>query len=207
MGRSVLHPVGGCGHGCGGRVVRVGGVGLHRPSACLVALTLAGCASIAGVSRSAADLPVFLQVDDGFYRGGQPTPDGLRRLAGMGVKTVICLRRPSAAMERERRLAEQLGMRWVNIPMWYLWRPSDAQVRQFLAIAADPASRPVFVHCRQGRNRSGIMTALYRVAYQRWLPEEAYAEGRRLGLVSWNPMARQLLLREAARKLRAPLPR
>ena len=171
-------------------------------AAFVAAFILAGCASIAGSPQRAADLPAFLQVDEGLYRGGQPTPDGFQQLAGMGVKTVICLRRPSPSMERERRLVEQLGMRWVSIPMWYFWRPSNAQVRQFLALATDPASRPVFVHCRQGRNRAGIMVALYRVTHQGWLPEEAYAEGRRLGLVWWNPMTRHLLLREASRQFR-----
>lgn len=37
----------------------------------------------------------------------------------MGVRTVISLLQPSAAMETERRLVEQLNMRWVNLPMWF----------------------------------------------------------------------------------------
>ncbi len=77
----------------------------------------------------------------------------------MGVKAIIGLRQPSGAMEEEHRLVEQLGMRWVNIPMWFWWRPSDRQVHQFLSIVRNPANRPVFVHCRQGWNRVGIMTA------------------------------------------------
>ncbi len=159
-------------------------------------LAASGCAGWGHGRRAADDLPAFRQVDDGLYRGGQPTPDGIRRLAGMGVKTIVCLRHPSATIARERRLVGSLGMRWVNLPMWFWWRPSEEQVRQFLAITSDPSSRPVFVHCQQGRNRAGILVAVYRVVQQHWTPEEAYAEARRYGLVWWNPMSRHLLFRE-----------
>ncbi len=145
----------------------------------------AGCATLHLGSRATAlDLPAFVQVDEGYFRGGQPTMRGLEQLSQRGVKTVISLRHYSKQMEDERRLAEQLGMRWVNIPMWSWWRPSDPQVHEFLAIVNDPANRPVFVHCRQGRNRVGVMTAVYRVVHTGWTPQQAYAEGRRLGMVS-----------------------
>ena len=118
----------------------------------------------------------------------------------MQVKTIINLRHRTRKMDAERQLAEQLGMRWVNIPMRFWWRPSDAQVRQFLSIVRDPTSRPVFVHCRQGRNRVGILTAVYRVVEQGWSPQEAYWEGRQLGMVPWNPLTRYLLFHETARE-------
>lgn len=165
----------------------------------IVALVcVAGCAT-AATPQSTRDLPMFSQVDEGFYRGGQPSRAGLEQLSRMGIKTIICLRQPSKAVDEERQLAEQLGMRWVNIPMWFWWRPSDAQVRQFLAIAADPAQRPVFVHCRQGWNRAGVMAAIYRIAYQGWEPRRAYTEARQFGLVPWNLFSRHLLLRKTQR--------
>lgn len=151
------------------------------------------------VPRSADGLPVFYQVDEGLYRGAQPSPEGIERLARMGIRTVISLRQPSRAMVEERRQVERLGMRWVHIPMWFWWSPSDRQVRQFLSVATDPASRPVFVHCRQGRNRAGVMCAVYRVAYQGWDPQHAYAEGRRLGLVPWNLLSRYVLFHAVPR--------
>jgi hypothetical protein len=67
-----------------------------------------------------------------------------------------------------------------------------------LALATDPAHRPVFVHCRQGRNRAGIMTAIYRVAYHGWTPQRAYAEGRAYGLVPWNALTHWILIRRAS---------
>jgi len=159
-----------------------------------------GCAISAFSTVGSHDLPAFSQVDEGLYRGGQPSPDGLRQVQRMGMKTVISLRQPSKAMEEERRLVEQLGMRWINIPMWYWWRPSDQQVHQFLSIAGDPAQRPVFIHCRQGWNRAGIMTAIYRVARQGWEPRRAYVEARQLGLVPWNVLSRYVVFYETLRE-------
>lgn len=164
------------------------------------ATTQAGSHSVRALGSVPQDLPVFAQVDEGFYRGGQPTPAGIRHLAQMGVRTIISLRQPGArGLQEERQLAEQFGMRWVNIPMWCWWRPSHAQVEDFLAVVTDPVSRPVYVHCRQGVHRTGIMVALYRVASQGWTPARAYAEARHHGLIGWNLASRPLLIREAWR--------
>lgn len=162
----------------------------------LAALCWSGCASVPMPALGTRDLPALIQVDEGLYRGGQPTTAGIRQLAAMGIKTVVCLRHPGRVTREERRLTEGLGMRWVQLPMWIWWRPSDPQIREFLDVAASPTDRPVFVHCRQGWNRSGIMVAIYRIAYQGWAPREAYLEARRHGLVAWNPFTRRLLFRE-----------
>lgn len=164
------------------------------------ALLVQGCATVALPVQRTSDLPAFCQVDEGLYRGGQPSQAGLEQLRHMGVKTIISLRQPSRAMEGERRLVEQLRMQWVNIPMWFWWRPSDRQVHQFLELVTDPTSRPVFVHCRQGWNRVGVMVAIYRVAYQGWTPQRAYREARQRGLVWWNVLTRYVLFRETLRE-------
>ncbi len=170
----------------------------------LAALILlgSGCATTSASRIDASDeLPHFVQVDEGYSRGGQPTEEGVRKLARMGVKTIINLRHRTNGMQWEQHLCEELGMRWVNIPMYYFWRPSDRQVKEFLALVNDPANRPVFVHCRKGRNRAGIMTAMYRMARHRWSPQDAYAEGLGLGMARWNPMTRYWLFRKAPREL------
>lgn len=174
-------------------IVHAGGLG----SALVL---LQGCATVPPMASHSRDLPMFYQVDEGLYRGGQPSDDGLRQLQRKGIKTVISLRQPSKAREQERRLVEQLGMRWVSIPMWFWWRPSDRQVQQFLEVAADPAQRPVFVHCQQGWNRSGILVAIYRMVAQGWPARRAYAEARQLGLVPWNLASRYLLFYEVPRE-------
>ena len=78
------------------------------------------------------------------------------------------------------------------------WRPSDKQVVTFLqAVQMHP---PVFIHCRRGEDRTGVMTAIYRVAKQGWQPERAYAEARLLGLSGLNPFMRDVILRETTQE-------
>ena len=139
----------------------------------------------------------FFQVDDGFYRGGQPTDEGFRELKAMGVKTIVNLRAEGrAARQHERKLVESLGMRWVSLPMRMYWRPSRTQVKAFLEVALDPDQQPVFVHCRQGEDRTGSLAAIYRIVKQGWTPQAAYDEALALGLAPWNPFMRRLILHD-----------
>ncbi|HEX6283305.1 MAG TPA: tyrosine-protein phosphatase, partial [Pyrinomonadaceae bacterium] len=57
----------------------------------------------------------FGQMDDRFYRGGQPKEEDYKRLAAIGIKTIIDLR--NDPKEYEKREAEALGLRYINIPM------------------------------------------------------------------------------------------
>lgn len=158
-----------------------------------------GCASThQGHHASANPLTHFYQVDPSLYRGAQPTPEGFRRLADMGIKTIVSLRAQGKTHRaEERQLVESLGMRWVSLPMRSYWRPTDPQVRAFLELVSDPHRQPVFVHCQKGEDRTGSLVAAYRIARQGWIPQRAYAEALALGLAAWNPFMRSLILYDA----------
>lgn len=42
--------------------------------------------------------------------------------------------------------------------------PTSENVRQFLALATDPANQPAIVHCREGVRRTGMMVSAYRIS-------------------------------------------
>ena len=69
--------------------------------------------------------------------------------------------RPARRFEDEWPSARAKGIGLVRIPVTLGGWPSGSQVRQFLAVAADPASQPVIVHCAQGVRRTGMMVAAY----------------------------------------------
>ena len=163
-------------------------------------LLLSGCATVSP-HTSSEPFPHFLQVDEQLYRGGQPTDEGFRRLADLGMRTVISLRAEGREQRaHERALVESLGMQWVSFPMSMYWRPSAEQIKGFLEVMRDPASQPVFVHCRKGEDRTGTLVAIYRIVQDGWSPERAYAEARTLGLAGWNPFMREVILREATQE-------
>ena len=136
------------------------------------------------VGTSTASLPIdefpglsnFARVDDGLYRGAQPTSAGMEVLQSLGVKTIVNLR----SMHSDRDEMKGLGFRYAHIHC-RAWDPEEEDVVRFLAIATDPANRPVFVHCQHGADRTGMMIAAYRVMVQGWSANDAAAELPRFG--------------------------
>jgi protein tyrosine/serine phosphatase len=121
----------------------------------------------------------FGKVNERFYRGSLPKQPDYNALAALGVKTVISLRhRPD---ERVRQSAELAGMRYINLPMNVRRYPPADLAPRFLALVNDPQSWPVYVYCHGGRHRTGVMTAIYRMAVEGWDVQRAYAEMRRYG--------------------------
>jgi protein tyrosine phosphatase (PTP) superfamily phosphohydrolase (DUF442 family) len=115
-------------------------------------------------------LPNLHKVSDGLYRGAEPTAEGIGRLAGLGIKTIIDLRSPDASDD-----VRGTNITYVHIPAT-AWMPEDRDVVEFLRIVMDEGRQPVFVHCQRGADRTGMMSAIYRVALQGWSKDEAVAE-------------------------------
>lgn len=125
-------------------------------------------------------VPDFGEVTPTLYRGAQPTKEGFRNLAKMGINIVVDLR---GSRESERQLVTQLGMQYVAIP-WRCFHPKDAPFAQFLTLVRENPGKKVFVHCRVGDDRTGMDIAAYRMAEQGWTPEEARKEMEAYG-VTW----------------------
>jgi protein tyrosine/serine phosphatase len=116
----------------------------------------------------------FGRINENYYRGAQPKKNDYAELAALGVKTVVDLQREGVA--DEPTIVESLGMRFYRIGLSSRSKPSPEDVARFLAIVNDPANQPVFVHCHVGRHRTGVMTAIYRLAHDGWTADRAYAE-------------------------------
>ena len=116
-------------------------------------------------------------INENFFRGAQPKDSDYKDLATMGVKTIIDLR--DDAERNEQRFVEDAGMKYVNIPMKDDARPADQKVQEFLKIVNDPANLPIYVHCKGGRHRTGLVTAVYRMEKDGWDVNQAYSEMKR----------------------------
>jgi tyrosine-protein phosphatase SIW14 len=153
-------------------------------AALFVALSLASPAAAQtanrGTSSSVVDVSKtridnFGVVNSNYYRGAQPKGRDYADLASLGVKTLIDLTSDDADAS-EKAMAENAGMRYVQIPMTTHEPPTSAQLAEFLRIVNDPASQPVYVHCVGGRHRTGIMTAAYRMTRDGWTADQAFSE-------------------------------
>ncbi|MGO8670122.1 MAG: fused DSP-PTPase phosphatase/NAD kinase-like protein [Capsulimonadaceae bacterium] len=121
-------------------------------------------------------LPNFHTVDPGVYRGGAPTPAGLKQLKAMGVKTVVDLRISPKQVRLEAAAVRALGMTPVNLPMGGD-PPTGREVATIMSLLnqAGPQN-PVFVHCQHGADRTGCMLGIYRIRHDHWSYSRAYSE-------------------------------
>ena len=112
-----------------------------------------------------------------FFRGNQPTEQGIVSMKRRGVKTVINLR--ADFDPREERWVRAAGMDYLLIKTTCNdIQPLEiatfmGQMRQF---QRDPDRWPVFVHCRYGCDRTGLYVAVWRIAEEGWSREEAIDE-------------------------------
>jgi protein tyrosine phosphatase (PTP) superfamily phosphohydrolase (DUF442 family) len=116
-------------------------------------------------------LPNFNKVSDNLYRGAQPTADGMKELAKLGVKTVVNLR----SFHSDEDILKGTGLAYEPIPM-KAWHAEDEDIVRFLAIVTNTNKLPVFVHCQHGADRTGTMNAIYRMVIQGWTKEQAIKE-------------------------------
>ncbi len=123
-------------------------------------------------------LPNLGRVHEKLFRGGQPDEDdeGYRMLKELGIEIVVNLRNEEDKIAEERAQVEALGMRYVSIPWSGFQKPDNAQVAEFLQLLRTNHDKKIFVHCRRGAERTGVMLAAYRITAQGWTPEQALEE-------------------------------
>ena len=150
----------------------------------------------------------FYKVDEHVYRGAQPTDEGFKYLAKIGVKTIIDLRGAGEGRRNEESVVTAAGMKYINIPMTGLTPPSEAEITRILGMLEDATTGPVFVHCQRGADRTGAVIASYRIEHDGWDNARALKEAMANGM-SFFQIPRQSYIRnfqprnlDAKRRLR-----
>jgi tyrosine-protein phosphatase SIW14 len=157
-----------------------------------------------GVKLHLAGIHNAGKINDVLFRGAQPKDGGLTELKKLGVTTIVDLRgEDRETFEWERGESETLGMRFVHIPVSGWAPPSDEQVAQFLSLFHGSPKQKIFVHCRFGDDRTGVFVATYRMAIDKWTPEQAMNEMYFFGFNGfWHPSMKKFI-REFPEHLRS----
>jgi protein tyrosine/serine phosphatase len=138
-------------------------------------------APVPDVARPAAWAPVVTipgvpnlhRVTDTYYRSAQPEADGFKAIAkDPGIKTVVSLR----AFHNDQSLLVGTGITLIRVPIFTWHIETEDVVRALAAIRQSEAKGPVLLHCQHGADRTGLITALYRVLYQGWTKDAALDE-------------------------------
>ena len=118
------------------------------------------------------------------WRGARPDKDGAAWLVQRGVRTIVNL---ELILDDKRAFGDATVEDANNYELGYFrvhdWEPlrilapsiADDHVAHFLAIVSQQP-KPVYVHCRYGENRTGVMVAAYRVLIEGVRNEEAIEE-------------------------------
>src|SRR5579864_5661692 len=123
-----------------------------------------------------AGVPNVGEVTPKLYRGGQPTEVGFQNLRKMGIKIVV----DTHLKRGEEEVVTSFGMKYISIP-WHCPWPKDSVFDKFLQVIRDNPDAKIFVHCRLGNDRTGMMIASYRMADQGWDADEAMREMQDFG--------------------------
>jgi hypothetical protein len=132
------------------------------------------------------------------YRSGQMTAEGFTEaVARYGIRTIINLQDeypdPDIRLTfldgrtiKESALCKKLHVHYVHlapdlIPRREVPKHRPCAIDQFLELLDKPSTYPVLLHCKAGLHRTGVMTAVYRMEYQKWTPAQAHHELRANG--------------------------
>ena len=131
-----------------------------------------------------ATLPLFHRLNASYVRGAQPVRGGIGILTRLGIKTIVDLRSNYDHTDEIGEAAQRAGIGYYWLPTSVWDPPTDAEANRFISLVSDTSKGPFFVFCADGLNRTGEMSALYRVAVEKWTVEQALKEVDELG---FNP--------------------
>lgn len=117
------------------------------------------------------DMNLF-RITPTFYRSEQFTKKEVPELQKLGIRTAVSLRNFHSD---DDELAGS-DIKAVRVPT-NTWAIGDKHVIAALAeIRRAEAAGPVVLHCQHGADRTGLVTAMYRIVYQGWTRDEALDE-------------------------------
>lgn len=123
------------------------------------------------------------QMSPTLYRSALPGSADLPELQRLQVKTVV-----SFIKDDDREWIGQQNIEAVSFPT-HADRVDDADVLKVLRILQSAEqSGPVLMHCKHGRDRTGLFAAMYRTVIQGWSKEDALKEMTQGGYGSEDDM-------------------
>ena len=132
--------------------------------------------SYATINPPSIPIQRFIEVTPDIFRGAHPSDQGLKILAEEGLKSDIDLENISNVVSAEQGFTSSDGLLFLGQPMSGHLSPDNQEVDHILALLNDSSNYPVFIHCKYGEDRTGLIVGLYRVFTQNWTASDAYKE-------------------------------
>lgn len=122
----------------------------------------------------------FIKINNALYRGGAPTPEDVRELSkNYGIKKIVSLDKDAG--KRIDRICKLLNITHITIPidmthLGPLFELVNLDLHNLLIEGG-----PTFVHCQEGKDRTGMVCAMYKCKYLNWSCDRALTEAKKLG--------------------------
>ncbi len=121
----------------------------------------------------------FRKITDDLYRGSAPTVKDVVKLHKLfGIKKIISLDEESG--NKIKRICQLLGIEQVNLPL-------DGTKNSLIRLLSNDIKKllmdggPTFIHCKEGKDRTGFLAALFKCKYMGVSLQDALTEARSLG--------------------------
>lgn len=119
------------------------------------------------------------KVADGLFRGSAPSPKDILWLKEiLGIKKVVSLDKETG--DRIDRACKMLGINhvkaYIDGSRNSLYNVLNQDLKKLLLDGG-----PTYVHCHEGKDRTGLIVALFKCKYMGMNPEDAITEAKSLG--------------------------
>jgi protein tyrosine/serine phosphatase len=115
--------------------------------------------------------PNLHRISEFLYRSEQPTALGMKNLEKLGIRTVINLR----AFNDDEDEVRGTSLRTERLKI-LTWRVDEKHVIEVMRILHKKENGPFLIHCQHGADRTGLMSAMYRILEQNWSIDDALKE-------------------------------
>ncbi|CAI9764006.1 unnamed protein product [Fraxinus pennsylvanica] len=101
-----------------------------------------------------------------FWKGSQVTEEGLKWLLGKGIKTIVDLRAETVKDNFYKMVLDEAilsgKIELIKLPVEVGTSPSMEQVEKFAALVSDSSKTPIFLHSKEGRQRTSAVVSRWR---------------------------------------------
>lgn len=113
----------------------------------------------------------FYKIDANLYRSQKPTDEDLDTIKKLGIKSILSF--------REYHNDSDVFKNEANVTLYRVKvktsKMSTDEIKQSLEIIKN-APKPILIHCWHGSDRTGVISAAYRIIGQKWSKKDAIDE-------------------------------
>jgi protein tyrosine/serine phosphatase len=157
------------------------------PAAFVICLLVTSALSEAQTQAAGVSISHLAQIDKYVYVGSKPRTDqDFQFLQSRHIRYIVNARFLPFLSGPEERKAKRYGITLLSFPMNASpIPPSEKHVNQVLLTIGDKQFQPVYVHCVLGRDRTSLISGLYKIYFLGTSKSQAWQEMRESGFHTW----------------------